>query len=152
MAHGYPTAPLINRWRILQIPQQDASELSKWRRSNDRAKWAKSVAILGLSRGTSITHLGSKLEKSLRVIKRWRKAYIAHGLDGLRSPQRRKQNQDKQPKMVKTTDPARWRILDIPDQDAAELNKWRRSANRIKWSKAVAILELNRETHITHLC
>jgi hypothetical protein len=76
--HGFRTTPSSN-WRVTHILEQDVSELKKWRRSNNRIKWAKSVAILDLNQGTPITILCSKLEKSLRVIKRWRKAYIENG-------------------------------------------------------------------------
>ena len=87
--HGFRTTP-SSKWRVTHILEQDVSELKKWRHSNNRIKWAKAVAILDLNQGTSITTLCSKLEKSLRVIKRWRRAYIENGLDGLRSPQYRR--------------------------------------------------------------
>ena len=87
--HGFRTTP-SGKWRVTHVLEQDVSELKKWRRSNNRTKWAKAVAILDLNQGTPITILCSKLEKSLRVIKRWRKAYIENGLDGLRSTQHRR--------------------------------------------------------------
>lgn len=81
------------KWQIGHIPTQDRVELRKWRRSNSRTKWCKSVAILELGKGLPITSISSKLEKSVRIIKRWRTAYLDHGLNGLHAPLHRRQSE-----------------------------------------------------------
>jgi transposase len=78
-----------------------------------------------LNQGTPITILCSKLEKSLRVIKRWRKAYIENGLDGLRSPQHRRQSQEKLEEMKKKRD----RMVEIL-HESPQLH----GINRASWS------------------
>ena len=88
---GMQATPAPN-WQIGHIPTQDCLELRKWRRSNSRTKWCKSVAILELGRGLSITSISSKLEKSARTIKRWRTAYLERGLNGLLAPLHRQQS------------------------------------------------------------
>lgn len=85
---GTPTP----KWTIARIPTEDCAELRKWRKSNSRTKWCKSVAILELGKGHPITSISSKLEKSVRIIKQWRAAYLDHGLDGLRAPSQRRQS------------------------------------------------------------
>lgn len=80
------------KWQIACIPPEDFLELRKWRKSNSRTKWCKSVAILELGMGLPITSISSKLEKSVRIIKRWRSAYLECGLDGLRAPLQRRQS------------------------------------------------------------
>jgi transposase len=122
--HGFRTTP-SSKWRVTHILEQDVSELKKWRRSNNRTKWAKAVAILDLNQGTRITILCSKLEKSLRVIKRWRKAYIENGLDGLCSPQHRRQSQEKLEEMKKKRD----RMVEIL-HESPQLH----GINRASWS------------------
>lgn len=122
--HGFRTTPSC-KWRVTHVFEQDVSELKKWRRSNNRTKWAKAVSILDLSQGTPITILCSKLEKSLRVIKRWRKAYIEDGLDGLRSPQHRRQSREKLEEMKGKRD----RIVEIL-HESPQLH----GINRASWS------------------
>jgi transposase len=124
IAQGYPSFP-PDRWRILHIPDQDRAELNKWRHSTNRNMWAKSVAILDLNRGIRITGLCSKLEKSLRVIKQWREAYIENGLTGLRSPQPRKQSEEKLEEMKKKRD----RLVEIL-HETPQLH----GINRASWS------------------
>jgi len=98
-----------SKWCVTHVPEWDMEELKKWRRSNDRMKWGKAVVILDLHEGTAITIVCSKLEKSPRVVKRWLKAYMEKGLDGLRSPQRRRQSPEKLEEMKKKRD----RIVEI---------------------------------------
>jgi transposase len=65
------------------------------------------------------------LEKSLRVIKRWRRAYIENGLDGLRSPQFRRQSPETLEEMRKKRD----RIFEIL-HESPQLHY----INRASWS------------------
>src|SRR3990172_10740388 len=123
-AHGFRTA-LPSKWRVTHISGQDVLELKKWRRSNNRIKWAKAVAILDLNQGTPITLLCSKLEKSLRIIKRWRQTYMDNGLDALRSPLHKRQSRECLDGMKKKLD----RLVEIL-HESPQLH----GINRASWS------------------
>src|SRR5450631_1967388 len=123
-AHGLGiTSPY--KWRIAHVPSQDVLELKKWRRSNNRIKWAMAAVILDLNQGAPITILGLKVEKSLRIIKRWRQTYIENGLDGLRSPEHRRQSNETREEMKKRTD----RVVELL-HESPELH----GVNRASWS------------------
>ena len=113
------------KWRIAHVCAGDVAELKKWRRSNDRIKWAKAVVILDLHQGIAITNLCSKLEKSQRVVKRWIKAYTENGIDGLRSPHPRHQSPEKLEEMKKKRD----RMVEIL-HESPQLH----CINRASWS------------------
>jgi transposase len=92
-AQGLP-AIRPQKWCVADISSKDKLELDKWRHSNNRLRWAKAVTILELKKGAQLTTLSEKLEKSPRLIKRWRQAYLDNGLDGLRSPEHRHQSKE----------------------------------------------------------
>jgi len=72
------------KWRVPRIAQEDMPELIRWRRSNDRVKWAKAVVVIDSHRGIGPTNLSSKVEKSPRIVKRWIGDYLQGGMDALR--------------------------------------------------------------------
>jgi transposase len=121
---GLQASPRAKRW-IVHACEEDVEELKKWRRSNDRTKWAKAVVILDSYQGTANTTLSSKLGKSHRVVKRWIKAYIEKGIDGLRSPQPRHQSPEKLEKMKKRRD----QVVEIL-HESPQLHR----INRASWS------------------
>ena len=75
--------PTRNKWTIDSIDEADARVLSQWRRSNDRCKWERAVAITGLHMGTPITEISKKLERSCHTIQRWRAGFLENGVEGL---------------------------------------------------------------------
>jgi hypothetical protein len=83
------------RWRVIHIREEDVAELKKWRRSNNRTNWAKAVVILDSHKGTALTGLCTKVEKSLRLVKRWLVAFGKKGIDGLRGRDKYRLNPDK---------------------------------------------------------
>ena len=89
-AQGFITSP-FGKWRVPYIAHEDMVELKRWRRSNDRTKWAKAVVVIDSHRGTGPTSLSSKLEKSPRKVKEWIQAYIQKGLQALRVTTKRLQ-------------------------------------------------------------
>jgi len=82
-AQGLPTVTFC-KWRVPHVAQEDMTELMRWRRSNDRVKWAKAVVVIGSHRGIGTTSLSSKVEKSPRIVKRWISDYLQRGMDALR--------------------------------------------------------------------
>jgi transposase len=76
-------------WRAVNLRDEDVSVLTKWRRSNNRRKWAKAVVILDSSAGVNMTALCAKLEKSPRIIKRWLSSYNQKGIDGVKDREKR---------------------------------------------------------------
>ena len=42
---GLPTS-LFTKWQVPHITQEDMDELKRWRRSNDRTRWAKAVVVI----------------------------------------------------------------------------------------------------------
>jgi len=80
---GLPTVSFC-KWRIPHVVQEDMIELMRWRRSNDRVKWAKAVVVIGSHQGIGTTSLSSKVEKSPRIVKKWISDYLQKGLDALR--------------------------------------------------------------------
>jgi transposase len=87
-AHPFSTVP-FTKWRVPHITQEDMAELKRWRRSNDRTKWAKAVVVIDSHRGVRPTNLSSKLEKRPQIVKRWIEAYIQKGMDALRATRKR---------------------------------------------------------------
>ncbi len=83
------------KWRIIHIREEDAAELKKWRRSNNRTNWAKAVVILDSHKGKTLTGLCTKVEKSIRVARRWIAAFEKKGIDGLRGRDKHRLNPDK---------------------------------------------------------
>jgi transposase len=85
---GLPTS-LSTKWQVPCITQEDMDELKRWRRSNDRTRWAKAVVVIDSHRGVGPTKLSSKVEKSCRILKRWVDAYKQQGMAALRANRKR---------------------------------------------------------------
>jgi transposase len=83
------------KWRVIHIREEDASELKKWRRSNNRTNWAKAAVILDSHKGKALISLCAKVEKSIRVVRRWIAAFKKKGIDGLRGRDKYRVNPDK---------------------------------------------------------
>lgn len=81
-------------WHI-HIREEDVVELEKWRHSNNRTNWAMAVVVLDSNKGTGLTNLCSKIEKSPRLVRRWLKAYKLRGMDSLRRSEGRRLNPEK---------------------------------------------------------
>ena len=87
---GLPTS-LFTKWQVPYITQEDVDELKRWRRSNDRTRWAKAVVVIDSHRGIGTTNLSSKVEKSCRIVKSWIDAYKQQGMVALRANRKRRQ-------------------------------------------------------------
>lgn len=97
-------AVTCTKWRVPHIPEHDLPELKKWRRSNDRIKWAKAVVVLDSCQGAGLTSLSSKIEKSPRIVKRWIDSYVQKGMDGLHANRKNRQCQEKLAEMKQKRD------------------------------------------------
>ena len=119
--------PLISctPWRIDQIRDTDASELKKWRRSNDRSEWAKAVVILDSFAGVSISALCAKLEKSPRIIKKWITCYNQKSIDGIRYTEKKYRSPERVAEIKRKRD----RIIEIL-HESPRLH----GINRASWS------------------
>jgi transposase len=107
-AQGFPTVP-FTKWRVPRITPEDMVELKRWRRSNDRSKWAKAVVVIDSHRGVGPTNLSSKVEKCPRIVKRWIKAYIQKGMHALRATRNKRQCPERLAEMKQKRD----RIIEI---------------------------------------
>jgi transposase len=112
-------------WRITQVCEEDVVELKKWRRSNNRTNWAKAVVVLDSHRGAGLKGLCSKVEKSLRLLKRWLVAYKQRGMDGLRGREKKHLNPDKVVEMETKRD----RIIEVLHE-----SPYLHGINRASWS------------------
>ena len=72
-----------NKWKILHISNEDMMTLKKWRLSNERRKWERAVALLELHKGTNISQISKKIERSCRTIRKWRSVYTSKGITHL---------------------------------------------------------------------
>jgi transposase len=113
------------RWRVTHIREEDVAELKKWRRSNNRSNWAKAVVILDLHKGTTLASICTKVEKSLRLVKRWIVAFEKKGVDGLRERNKYCLNPDKLLEMKTKRD----RIIEILHEPPSL-----HGINRASWS------------------
>jgi transposase len=128
-AQGFTTFPCA-KWRIPYIAQEDMVELKRWRRSNDRTKWAKAVVVIDSHRGAGPTSLSSKVEKSLRKVKEWIQAYIQKGVQALRPTTTRRQRSERLAEMKLKRD----QIIEIL-HESPQIH----GINRASWSlKALA--------------
>src|SRR5215470_14523686 len=107
-AQGFTNLPFA-KWRVPYMAQEDMVELKRWRRSNDRTKWAKAVVVIDSHRGIGTTNLSSKVEKSCRIVKRWIDAYKQQGMRALRANRKRRQCLEKLSEMQQKLD----RIIEI---------------------------------------
>jgi transposase len=69
--------------RLKTILDEDIIILKKWRLSLDRRKWEKAVVLLELSKGTSLSEIEKRVERSHDKIIEWIKLYEKNGLKGL---------------------------------------------------------------------
>jgi len=60
----------------------DRETLAQWRKSNDKRRWQKAVAILE-NWSLPLEEIAKKIEKSPSQVRSWIKAYNEHGLAGL---------------------------------------------------------------------
>jgi len=105
---GLPIS-LFTKWQVPHITQEDMDELKRWRRSNDRSRWAKAVVVIDSHRGIGTTNLSSKVEKSCRIVKSWIDAYKQQGILALRANRKRRQSSKKLAEMEQK----RNRIIEI---------------------------------------
>ena len=73
----------FNKWVIKTIAEKDLKVLKKRRLSSNRRKWERAVALLELHKGTEITKISKKIERSCRTIKKWRSVYLNKGIEYL---------------------------------------------------------------------
>ena len=72
-----------HNWGVKEIPENDRRTFTKWKRSNDKGKWAKAVVFLESTKGVSKIKVIQKIESSRRQIKKWIRAYKQSGIEGL---------------------------------------------------------------------
>ena len=113
------------KWRTTIVCEKDLVELKKWRRSNNRTNWAKAVVVLDSQGGAELKSLCSKVEKSIRLLKRWLSAFNQKGMDGLRGHGKRHQNLNKVMEMERKRD----RIIEVL-HESPRLH----GINRASWS------------------
>jgi transposase len=120
----------LRKWRALPISQEDMLELKKWRRSNDRTKWAKAVVLMDSHQGNRPEDLSSKVEKCPRLVKEWVETYMQSGLHALCSNRKKRQSPEKLASIKERRD----RIVEIL-HEAPQIH----GINRASWSlKALA--------------
>jgi transposase len=107
-AQGFATAPFA-KWQVPHLAQEDMVELNRWRRSNDRTKWAKAVVVIDSHQGVGPANLSSKVEKCLRAVKSWIDAYKQKGMPALRAIRKRRRCSEKLVEMKQKRD----RIIEI---------------------------------------
>ena len=105
---GLPTF-LFKKWQVPHITQEVMDELKRWRRSNDRTRWAKAVVVIESHRGVGPTNLSSKVEKSCRIVKSWIDAFKQKGIPALCANRKRRQCLEKLVEMEQKRD----RIVEI---------------------------------------
>lgn len=129
--HNGMHAARCTKWRITNINEEDVLELKKWRRSNDRTKWAKAVVVLDSYKGRALSFLYNKTEKSRRLVNRWLFVYKQKGIAGLRVSEARRLSPDK----LAEIQTKRERIINIL-HESPQLHE----INRASWSlKTLAI-------------
>jgi transposase len=120
----------LRKWRALPLSQEDMLELKKWRRSNDRTKWAKAVVLIDSHQGERPRDLSSKVEKSPRLVKEWVETYMQRGLRALCVHPTKRQS----PEILASIKEKRDRIIEIL-HEAPQIH----GINRASWSlKALA--------------
>jgi transposase len=80
--HGLPKVR-HNTWKVPKISPEDLATLRKWRLSVERRKWERAVALLELQKGTSVSVVCKKIERSRRTIRKWRGTYMSKGIADL---------------------------------------------------------------------
>jgi transposase len=99
-----------SKWRITHVCEEDLAELKRWRRSSNRTNWAKAVVVLDSQGEASLKSLCSKVEKPVRLLRKWLGAFQQKGMDGLRSRHEKKHlNPDK----IKEMETKRDRIIEV---------------------------------------
>jgi transposase len=114
-------------WRVPDISARDLPVLQKWRRSNNRSRWAKAVVVLESHHGVSPTNLCAKVKRCPRIVKRWIRTYTDQGLDGLRAKQKKHQG----PEILAGMKQKRDRIIELLHETPRI-----HGINRASWSLA----------------
>ena len=86
--------PRYSKWEIPVISQEDMMTLRKWRLSVERRKWERAVALVELHKGTNVSAISRKVERSRRTIRKWRGVYMSKGIADLDLHRIRKASQD----------------------------------------------------------
>jgi transposase len=73
---------------VINLKNSDRDVLEKWRNSNDKRKWERSVVFLEYSK-LSLKQISLKIERSIRAIKRWIDDYNQYGLAGIQPKKKR---------------------------------------------------------------
>lgn len=76
------------RWKLLSVPPEDLAVFRQWRRSADRRKWERSVAIIEFKKGSSFTTISRKIERPINKMRDWIRSYKANGIEGLKKKPR----------------------------------------------------------------
>ena len=114
------------KWKVRFIQERDFEVLQKWRKSNDKAKWAKSVVILE-SDSLSFEELSKKIERPVNRIKIWIKIFNAYGIEGLKKNYRKKPEKNLRTEQSKLKTK---RILEILHQKPCVF-----AINRSNWNR-----------------
>ncbi len=75
--------------RVRFVHDSDTRVLEEWRKSNDRRRWAKAVAILDNLNSTR-AEIAAKVEKSVTFVITWAAKYNREGLDALDLPRKKR--------------------------------------------------------------
>jgi transposase len=124
-------------WRVVNVRDVDISELTKWRRSNDRRKWSKAVVILDSSAGVNMTALCAKLERSPRIIKRWLTSYNQKGIDGVRDREKRLRSHERVLQIKKKRDKIIEILHESPRLHGINRSSWSLGALASTYEKSV---------------
>ena len=73
-----------------QIKEIDLPILQHWRRSSDRRKWERAVALIETAQGKSLAHIAAQIERSTDKVQEWLKDYRVSGFAGLKKKPYRK--------------------------------------------------------------
>jgi transposase len=114
-----------NRWHINHIPEKDMKVLKAWRRSSDRRQWERAVAIMDLQKGSGLTSICSKIERSRGVVKRWIAGYLNDGLAGVPPRQMKELSSE----TISHIEEKKHRLIEILHQSPSLYN-----INRTSWS------------------
>jgi transposase len=79
-----------NKWSIPEYSQEDVATLKEWRLSTERRKWERAVVLLELHKGTNVSLISRKVERSRLTIRKWRRTCMSKGIAGLDLPRTRK--------------------------------------------------------------
>jgi len=110
---------------IKSLKNSDREILQKWRKSNDKKKWERAVAVLENS-NLSLEQISLKIERPIRAIKKWIDDYNQYGLEGIDNlKKKRDRTKTHEKNKVRAN-----RIIEILHQNPREYN-----INRSNWSQ-----------------